>query len=111
MIYIQEMSEKRKNRFYSSELWGNHPPPLKEGGEGDLLSFVAPKPFGVEGSFRWQLKDNYRLNMKPQKKFGLDHLEAAEAATKVSKKSGVFCILSSDLSFKWTLNGQNFQEN
>jgi len=45
------------------------PPPLKgRGGEGDLLSFVAPKPFGVEGSFRWQLKDNYRLNMKPPKK-------------------------------------------
>ena len=52
--------------------------------KGELLSFITPNPFGIEGRLRWRLKDNKEHIIKPQKKFDLDHLEAVEAASKMS---------------------------
>ena len=56
------------------------------GFKGHLFCFIAPNPFGVEGRLRWRLKDNYGHITKPPKKCGLDHLEAVEAASKMSIK-------------------------
>ena len=70
------------------------------GFKGGAIELHNSKPLWSRREIEVAFKRELGAHNETTKKFGLDHLEAAEAASKMSLKSEVFGIFLSDMRFK-----------